>query len=232
MEQDVEPRVPKCIGFITDGNRRWAKEQGLPQLEGHRAGYEKFKEIVPWAKARGVHNLIFYGFSTENWNRTPEEVSYLMNLLRLGVTQDADVARKENMRLRIIGQVERLAPDLQESIRKIEAETANFSDGTIALAISYGGRAEIVQAVNRIIDEKRQGPVDEKTFASYLWTHDIPDPDLVIRTGKEMRISNFLSWQSVYSEFYFTDTYWPALSKEELYQILDEFASRERRLGR
>jgi undecaprenyl diphosphate synthase len=232
MEEHTALRVPTCIGFITDGNRRWAKEQGLPQLEGHRAGYEKFKDIVTWAKARGVRNLIFYGFSTENWSRLPDEVAYLMNLFRLGVKMDENVALKERMRLRVIGEVERLAPYLRESIKRIEAKTANFLEGTIALAISYGGRAEIVGAVNRILQEGRKSPVDEKTFSSYLWTHDIPDPDLVIRTGKEVRTSNFLPWQSVYSEFYFTDTYWPALGKEEFDRVLDEYEARERRMGR
>jgi undecaprenyl diphosphate synthase len=219
-----------CVGIIMDGNRRWAKKRDLHTLEGHKAGYEKLKESVSWAKEAGIKNLIFYAFSTENWNRTGEEVGYLMELLKTALRQEFDSLKKENVRILFAGTRDRFAPDIRALMEKMEAETKENQEGTIVFALSYGGRAEIVDAVNEII-ASGVSAVDETTFSEHLWTRAVPDPEAIIRTGGEKRLSNFLPWQSVYSELIFTDTLWPDLSKEEFLALLEEFSSRSRRRG-
>jgi len=224
--------MPACIGIIMDGNRRWAKEQGLPTLEGHQRGFEKLKEVLGWAQERGIKHLVVYAFSTENWGRAEEEVSYLMNLIRRVFTRGSkDLAelKERGGRLRFIGERARFAPDIQQLLVDAE-DTTKDGDCTLWVALSYGGRTEILHATEML--QKSGEPVTEESFAKHLWTEGMPDPDIIIRTSGEQRLSGFLPWQGVYSELFFTDTHWPAFSEAEFDAILAEFASRERRHGK
>ncbi len=224
-------RTPASIGIIMDGNRRWARARSLPTSEGHRKGYEKLKDVVAWAKAEGVGTLVVYAFSTENWKRSEEEVGYLMKLLFLAVREIEKEAKEKEIRVRFIGETSKIAPEMADAMRSLERSTATFSSFTLVVALSYGGRAEIVDAVKRIPDEERSSLTEER-FARYLWTSGIPDPDLIIRTGGEERLSNFLPWQSVYSELFFVETLWPDFSREDLRSIIEAYGARERRVGK
>lgn len=224
---------PKTIGVIMDGNRRWAKERGLPLFEGHQAGYQKFKEFVRWAKELGIKNIYAYAFSTENWNRSKEEVGFLMDLLKKMVTTEAEELIKEKVRVKFIGQIEKFSPAIRLGMKALEKATAKFSDTALLICLSYGGRAEILNAVNEINKNKTvQKTISEKDFESHLWSAGYPDPELIIRTSGEIRTSGFMPWQAVYSEWFFTNTYWPAFTKEEFEKILQYFSKREIRRGR
>lgn len=225
--------IPKCIGIIMDGNRRWAKREGLPAHEGHKKGYERLKEVSSWAKEAGVESLIFYAFSTENWNRTGKEVSYLMDLFRTVLKNEIGILAGENARVRFLGTRERFSPDIRILMEEAEKETAGEKKFTLGIALSYGGRAEIVAAAEKLCESRggRNGST-EKDFEKHLWTAGISDPDIIIRTGGEKRLSGFLTWQSVYSEIFFEDMYWPDFSKEDFTRILKEFNERERRHGK
>lgn len=226
-----EPQTtPTSIGIIMDGNRRWARAHNLSSLEGHQTGKKKLDEVVRWAKEVGVRNIIFYAFSTENWNRSQEEVSHLMQLFEDALVDQFDEIKKEKVQIRFIGQRERFSKKLQELMQQVEEETAGGTEGTVSLALSYGGRAEILSAVNTAVSAGNE--VTEEAFGNLLWTAGSPDPDLIIRTGGEKRLSGFLPWQSVYSELFFTNTLWPDFSREAFDSILKEFASRPRRMGR
>ncbi|KKU68191.1 MAG: Isoprenyl transferase [Parcubacteria group bacterium GW2011_GWA2_47_16] len=216
--------------MIMDGNRRWAKAKNLPTFEGHRRGYEKLKEVARWVKKAGIKYLVVYALSTENWNRAKDEVSYLLDLIRLVLTEEFESIKKDGGRIICIGERERFSTDIQELMDKAERETSAVQGVTLVLALSYGGRAEIVQAVNRAV--LKGVPVDEKSFDNLLWTKNIPNPDLIIRTGGEMRLSGFLPWQSVYSELFFTKTFWPDFSEGEFKSILEEFSNRKRNFGK
>lgn len=227
----MEQKQPiRCIGVIIDGNRRWARKRGMPTLEGHRAGYEKVKDALRWTREAGIRYVIAYAFSSENWNRAPEEVSYLMKLLKRMCVEEAEHFKKENARVRVIGERARLAPDVRDAIERVEEETKNCTGETLVLAISYGGRDELVEAARKLC---RRAPeeITKETFAEQLWTAGIPDPDLIIRTSGEQRLSNFLLWQVAYSELFFTKTLWPDFTKEEFFQILEEYNKKERRFG-
>lgn len=223
-----------CVGFIMDGNRRWATTQNKPTLEGHKKGAEVFTEIAKAVRDRNISHAVFFAFSTENWHRSEEEVSYLMELFHDALDNAEkklnDDAEKK-VRLRIVGRREDFAPDLQERMTALEMKSDEFENvtTTIWIALSYGGRAEILDAVNQAIAAGE--PVTEDTFNDLLWTADMPDPDLIIRTSGEQRISNFMTWKSVYSEFFFIDTLWPAFSTTELDSILDDYQNRHRRNG-
>lgn len=232
QEQQEQQKIPNCIGIILDGNRRWAKKRGLSTLKGHEEGYKKFKEIISWAKEVRVMHLIFYAFSTENWKRDEKEKSYLFELIKMACINDLEEIKKKGVRIRFAGQIDRFDFDIQTALRDAEKQTRESTRITVVLALSYGGRAEILQAVNALLAGGVKGLVTGEEFKKYLWTHDIPDPDLIIRTGGVMRLSNFLPWQSVYSELFFTDTLWPDFSKEEFGSILKEYAARERRYGK
>lgn len=221
---------PNCIGFIMDGNRRWAKEKGLSTLKGHQKGFENFKDVVNWSIESGVKNLIFYAFSTENWKRNKVEVSDLMDLIGIAFT-DIDLVHKHKLRVRFIGQKGKFSGKIQKLLEKLEEDTKDYIEGALVIALSYGGRTEIVNAVNEIIKEGKDTEITEEEFESHLWTAGIPDPDIIIRTGEEMRLSNFLTWQSVYSELYFSATLWPDFDREEFNYILEEYSNRERRKG-
>jgi len=223
--------IPHCIGIIMDGNRRYAKTKGLPALEGHRAGYHKLRDVLAWAKEAGARELIAYAFSTENWNRTTEEVGYLMNLFREMIVRMTAEAKEENMRLIFLGERARFSEDILRAIEHAEKETKNCTAFIFGIGLSYGGRAEIIDAIHRIPEEKRTN-ITEAEFGALLWTKEMHDPDLIIRTSGEERLSNFLPWQSVYSELYFTETLWPAFTKEEFLAILTQYGERERRMGK
>jgi len=234
MEKNKE-KYPKSIGIIMDGNRRWARKQGLPTMEGHKIGYGKLKEVLRWAKEFSVSTIYVYAFSTENWNRSEEEVSYLIKLFLWAFGQDAKELVKENFRIKFAGQIERFSPAVRTAIKQLEKATANFSGGDFVVCLSYGGRAEIMMAVKKLAREKTGAEIAELTeeqFSRFLWTAGLPDPELVIRTSGEIRTSNFLPWQTAYSEWFFSKTYWPAFTKEEFKTILEDFSKRQVRRGR
>lgn len=228
MMTEKEGNTVRSVGIIMDGNRRWAKAKGLPTLEGHRRGYDKLKDLSDWAEEKGIEYVTVYAFSTENWGRSEAEVSYLMDLFRLLLKKDLQYFHKKGKRLRFIGDLSRLAPDLQKGIEEAEALTAKNTKGTLCSCISYGGRGEIVNAAKKMIEKGiKPEEVTEENFSKFLYAPDIPDPELIIRSGGEMRLSGFLPWQSVYSEFFFPKTFWPDFSKEDFFGILDEFAKRK-----
>lgn len=221
-----------CVGIIMDGNRRWARMHGLQSLKGHTAGREKAKEIVRHAFSRGVGTIILYAFSTENWNRSPEEVGYLMTLFGEALMREFDELSREGIQIRFIGDLSRLPDSLRAAAEKLEKESSCAdSNKKLFIALSYGGRAEILAATNRLLAEGKKD-VREEEMCAALWSADMPDPDLIIRTGGKKRLSNFLPWQSVYSELFFSDSLWPDFMKEEFDSMLAEFSLRERRHGK
>jgi undecaprenyl diphosphate synthase len=222
--------MPQCVGFIMDGNRRWAKEQGKETMVGHKAGEDTFYEVAKWVKAAGIPHAVFYAFSTENWLRDNVEVSYLMDLFASFMLQLKGEIDTLEMRVRVIGERTRFSTRLQDLMSDLEQASARYTGTTIWVALSYGGRAEIVAACNQAI--AAGVPITEQTFSQHLWTAGMPDPDLIIRTGGDMRLSNFLPWQAVYSELFFTDTYWPAFTKDEFTRIVGQYADRQRRRGK
>ena len=223
---------PLSIGIILDGNRRWAKEHNLPTLEGHRKGAEKVRELMEWAHELGLGTVYIYAFSTENWNRSPEEVAYLMELFAEAFTGDlVSEVGKRNGRIVFIGDRSRLTAELVQKMEETERETSTGKGTTLAVCMSYGGRGEILHATNTLIRAGKEIQTEEE-FARALWRDDLPDPDLLIRTSGEKRLSGFLTWQSVYSELFFIDTKWPAFTKEEFLSIIEEFGNRERRRGK
>jgi len=228
-----ENKIPYHIGIIMDGNRRWAKEKGLPALEGHRRGYNKLKEVGKWCIRKGVKILTLWAFSTENWNRSKKEVDYLMRLFMNALSnREIGELHKEGIKLQVIGQKERLEKPLQEAIRKAEEKTKNNKKGILNLAISYGGRAEIMEVIKKIIKNKISAEkITEKIIDENLWTVGLPDPDLIIRTSGELRTSGFLIWQAAYSELYFSPKYWPDFTEKDLDAVLADYAHRQRRFG-
>jgi len=223
-------RVPACIGVIMDGNRRWARAQGLPTLEGHRKGYGKLKDLIQWCKEAGITHLVVYALSTENLNRSEEEVAYLLDLFRemgkeLRAQNDKDVA------VRFIGDSARFPHDIQETLNAVHAKNQHEAVHHVWIAAPYGGRAELVHAVN-VLAGNGPGPYTEQDVADVLWSSGMPDPDIIIRTGGDHRLSNFLPWQSVYTELFFVDAPWPAFTKEDFFNILNRYAERERRYGK
>lgn len=222
---------PRAIGIIMDGNRRWAKGRGLPTLEGHRKGLEKVRAATRWAFDAGVEEVTIYAFSTENWNRSKEEVEYLMKLFEDAFTNQFAEIIKEGGRIRFIGQRERMSEKLQTLMQDAEEQSEDNDKGTLVIALSYGGQAEILSAANALLAEGKE-QITETELRSRMWSAGLLDPDLIIRTGGEKRLSNFLTWQSAYSELFFTDTMWPDFSEQEFMAILVEFSSRERRHGK
>lgn len=224
-------KIPNHLGIIIDGNRRWAKGKGLSSFKGHQKGFDKVDEIGEYCLENGVKILTLYCFSTENWNRSKAEVSYLMRLIARAFNKDS-IKKYNNrgVRMQVIGQKEKLPKSLRKKIEKAEQETKNNKKGILNLAISYGGRPEIVQAVKSIV--KKKLPITEKSINDNLWTKGLPGPDLIIRTGGEQRLSNFLTWQSAYAELYFPKKYWPEFTKKDIDKAFEEYASRNRRFGR
>jgi undecaprenyl diphosphate synthase len=222
---------PQCVGFIMDGNRRWAKTNGLPSLDGHTRGYDALEQMIRTVSGVQIPHMVVYAFSTENWKRAEDEVGHLMNLFSQALTELTEtlIIEGKKINVRVIGQRERLPKKLQEEIAVTEAKNTANPELTLWIAVSYGARAEIVDAVNHAVAEGTK--VDETTFGNYLWTGGMPDPDLIIRTSGEIRLSNFLLWQSAYSEFFFTDTLWPDFGETEFKSILEEYGKRQRRRG-
>jgi undecaprenyl diphosphate synthase len=216
-----------------DGNGRWAKLRNLPRIEGHKAGAKAVQEVVEICARLGVKYLTLYAFSKENWKRPKAEVSTLWKLLETYLKEENKILIKNQLCLKVIGQRHDLPNAVQRELRRVENLTKDFKRMTIILALNYGGRAEIVEAVKKLCQDNEFDPdtLDEKKFASYLFTSDIPDPDLLIRTSGEMRISNFLLWQIAYSEIWITQEYWPDFRKKDLLQALVDFQKRERRFG-
>jgi undecaprenyl diphosphate synthase len=224
------------VAIIMDGNGRWATNRGWPRLVGHRKGAERVKEIVRSAPDLGIKWLTIYAFSTENWKRSTEEVLGLMRIFARYIEREADRLAAEGVRMRFIGDRSRLDPKLQRLMAGIEARTAGFTRLNLTVAINYGGRDEILRALKQIAQDVTLGKIaadaiDEAMLSARLDTHDLPDPDLVIRTSGETRTSNFLPWQAAYAEYEFTQTLWPDFTPAELDEILSRFGNRERRFG-
>ena len=228
-------RVPNHIAIILDGNGRWAKKRGMPRSFGHVKGCENLEDICEVAKELGVKYLTVYAFSTENWKRSKEEVDGLMKLFRNYLKKCIKISQKNNMRVKVIGDITAFDSDIQESIEKLEDFSKDFTDLHFQIALNYGSRDEITRAVNRMLEDQKAGkletPVSEDTISDYLDTAGIPDPDLLIRTSGELRLSNYLLWQLAYSEFYFTDVPWPDFKKEELVKAIEKYNERDRRYG-
>lgn len=222
----------KHIAFIMDGNRRWAKKRGLPTFFGHSKGYENLKKIAEACFDRGIEVATFFAFSTENWNRSKKEVAYLLDLLGRGVTADAETLDKRGVKVRFLGDIDGFPEKLARQMRAVEEKTKNNTKGTLAIAANYGGRAEILSAIKKMIEDGvKPEAIDERLFSNYTWTKDLPDPDLIIRTSGEQRMSGFLTWQGVYSELLFIKKFWPEFTPAELDKALEEYASRQRRFG-
>jgi undecaprenyl diphosphate synthase len=225
-----QPKPVQCIGIILDGNRRWAKEKGLPTMEGHRRGFELLKEASRWVRDRGIPHFVVFAFSTENWNRSEEEVSYLMDIFRDAIRESGEELGKEGIRVRFAGQRDRFSDDIRKGIEETEEKTHENSRMTLWICLSYGGRAEIVAAAEQAA--AHEGLLTEELIRQHMWTADMPDPDIIIRTGGAQRLSNFLLWQSAYSELFFLEPYWPDFSEKTLDSVLAEYVERERRMGK
>jgi len=224
--------LPRHVAFIMDGNGRWAEHRGLPRLEGHRAGVKNMRPVIRYLSSHGIEYTTLYTFSTENWSRPGDEVDGLFHLLEGIVDKEARELHKYGIRIRHIGRLDGLSQELQKSIDKAVKLTAGNTGMTLGVALNYGGRGEILNAVRHIIDGKvPPEEIDEKLFGEYLYTADFPDVDLVIRTGGEIRTSNFLIWQAAYSEYYFTPALWPDFNEEELEKALLAYSQRQRRFG-
>lgn len=232
-----EPKVPQHIAIIMDGNGRWARARGLPRTMGHKHGVEAVKRIVKAAGERGVGYLTFFGFSSENWQRPAEEVGELMRLLRIYLRSETVDMHRNNIRLKVIGDRTQLAPDIVSLMEQAESLTAGNDGLTVVMALNYGGRNEILQAAASFAQMCQEKGIEpdfneaDEFFASYLMTDGIPDPDLLIRTSGEQRLSNFLLWQCAYTEFYFTPTLWPDFAQGDLDLAIQAFQKRDRRFG-
>ena len=231
-----ERKIPRHVAIIMDGNGRWAKKQKKPRTFGHVQGAKTLEDLCETAWNHGIEYLTVYAFSTENWKRSEEEVGLLMNLLRDYMKNSIARAMRNNMRVRVIGELGRLAPDLQESIRTLEDATKENEGLQFTIAINYGGRDEITRAVKKIAAEVARGrilagEITEDTISAHLDTAELPDPDLLIRTSGEERLSNFLPWQLAYTEFYFTPVLWPDFDEAELVKAIDYYNGRDRRFG-
>ena len=229
-------KVPQHIAIILDGNGRWAKAKGMPRNYGHAQGSKNVERICEEAWRMGIKYLTVYAFSTENWSRPESEVNALMKLLRNYMKTCLKSAAKNDMKIRVIGDIEPLDDDIKSRIRELESATVNNGGLNFTIALNYGSRDEIVRASRRMAKDCAEGrldpdSIDETVFESYLDTHGIPDPDLMIRTSGEQRLSNYLLWQLAYSEFYFTDVPWPDFTKAELVKAVEEFNHRHRRFG-
>ncbi|MCF7804607.1 MAG: isoprenyl transferase [Candidatus Marinimicrobia bacterium] len=239
LEQQIQQhgRLPSHIAIIMDGNGRWAKERSLPRLAGHNEGINSVREIVRACGELGVEALTLYTFSKENWNRPPREVTALMKLLLRTIRKEVDELMANNVKIRVIGDLEDLPPEPRQSMKEAMDRTANNTGLQLNLALSYGGRSEILEAVEALYHDIQAGKhsineLDENLFSSYMHTGSQPDPDLLIRTSGEARISNFLLWQLAYTELYITSVYWPDFRREELYKAILDYQSRERRFGK
>lgn len=233
IENIVKETDLKHIAIIMDGNRRWAKEKNLPSAIGHKKGVDSLRNIVRACDDFGVKYLTVYAFSTENWNRKQEEVDFLMDLVAVTLTNEIDEMHQEEVKISFIGDLSRLSDKLQKVINNSVIKTQNNNGVNLQIALNYGSRDEIIHAVKSIVkDNIPSDNIDEKLISDYLYTANIPDPDLLIRTGGEKRISNYLLWQIAYSEIIVRDEFWPDFDKNSLYECLLEFGKRHRRYGK
>ena len=233
----VHGAIPRHVAIIMDGNGRWARERMLPRPIGHRNGMKAVREVVEGAIEAGVEVLSLFAFSQENWQRPPVEISALMSLLEEYIQKETDELESQGVRVRVLGDVDRLVPTARAAVDRVVAQTAHNSKLTLNLFISYGSRAELTRAARRIAEEVAAGTlrpdqVDEAAFAARLYTHDCPDPDLLIRTSGEQRISNFLLWQLAYTEIVISPVLWPDFGRANLYEAILDYQSRDRRFGR
>jgi undecaprenyl diphosphate synthase len=233
---ETPANLPRHVAVIMDGNGRWAQQRGLPRAKGHEAGAESVRAVIRACREAGVKYLTLYAFSVENWSRPQDEVSGLMSLLVRFLKAEESVLHEKRIRLSVMGRLEDLPPEARESLERAMAATAAYDGGRLILALSYGGRTEIATAARRIAAEVKAGrlepeAVDEALFARYLYLPDVPDPDLLIRTSGEIRLSNFLLWQLSYAEFYFTPVLWPDFREEQFREALAEYGRRQRRYG-
>jgi undecaprenyl diphosphate synthase len=229
-------RIPVHVAIIMDGNGRWAQARGWPRIRGHQVGVESVRAIVRACRKAGVRYLTLYAFSVENWVRPKDEINGLMRILRRFLVKEESELHENKVRLRVIGRMEDLPAAVQRELRRVMRATEGYTEGTLTLALSYGARAEITDAVRRISERVKKGELEpdrisEAVVAQHLYAPDIPDPDLVIRTSGEMRISNFLLWQISYSELYMTNVLWPDFREEEFLKALEDYAGRHRRFG-
>ena len=230
---DEMSHVPVHVAIIMDGNGRWAEQRSLPRLAGHQAGRKNIQRVIEESARLGVKHLTIYAFSTENWDRPVDEVNGLLGILGEVIETETGALHKQGVRLCHLGTLDRLPPELRDAVCRAVELTKNNDRITLNVAFNYGGRAEILGAVRRIVEEGvSPQDIDEVTFNSYLDTAGIPEPDLIIRTGGEMRLSNFLLWQSAYSEYYCTDAYWPDFDQKELHMAFKAYGRRRRRFGR
>ena len=236
LSPEAKATLPQHVAIIMDGNGRWAKQRHLPRVEGHRQGAESARTIIKAAGELGIKYLTLYAFSAENWNRPKDEVDALMKYLVHYLKSETKELDKNNVKLEVIGQIYRLPENVQEHLQR-SIETLSKNNGlTLVMALSYGSRIEIVEAVRAIASKVKSGKLDpadinERIVSDHLWTRHVPDPDLLIRTSGEMRVSNFLLWQISYAEFVITPTLWPDFRKPQFYDALEEYASRHRRFG-
>ena len=229
-------KIPNHVAIILDGNGRWAKSKGMPRNYGHTVGAKNVETVCRAADELGIKYLTLYAFSTENWNRPQNEVNALMKLLEGYLKNCIKTADKNNMRVRVIGEITRLSNAFQQRIHELETASASNTGLNLTIAINHGGRDEILRAVRHMVEDAREGKletkdIDENVFSSYLDTRELPDPDLLIRTSGEQRLSNYLLWQLAYSEFYFTDVPWPDFHKKELELAIEAYNKRDRRFG-
>jgi len=232
LATEEKVRFPNHIAIIMDGNRRWAEQRGLPGFEGHIAGLESLRTTIRYLNQRLIKYVTLYGFSTENWNRPQYEVESLFHLLEDIVDNEARELNKEDVKMRHLGRLQELPQGLQQAINRAIELTKNNTGMTLSLAFNYGGRTEILDAIHRVVTEGiSPRKIDEELFNNYLYTVDLPDVDLLIRTGGEFRISNFLIWQAAYSEYYFTDVLWPDFNEKEIEKALLAYSQRQRRFG-
>ncbi len=230
-------KLPTHVAIIMDGNGRWAKKRGLPRIFGHREGMKSVRAVVEKARTLGIKVLTLYAFSKENWHRPKEEVSFLMNLLEEYLRKEVEELHKKDIQIRAIGEIEMLPKKIQALLKEALAKTAKNKSMILNLALSYGGRAEIVRAARLLAEACKRGDISpeeitEETFSRYLYTGDLPDPDFLIRTSGEQRISNFMLYQCAYTEFYITPILWPDFREKEFLEALKDYATRERRFGR
>jgi undecaprenyl diphosphate synthase len=229
-------RLPRHIAIIMDGNGRWAKQKNLSRISGHMKGVDAVKEVVTACRELGIKVLTLYAFSIENWKRPAEEVTALMKLLRDYLIKESEEMIQNNIRLNAIGRLEDLPPDVQNVLKETMKKTEKCDGMTLNLALSYGGRSEILHAIQEILSDFQKGRIQSEEmniqrFSQYLWTKGLPDPDLLIRTSGELRVSNFLLWQIAYTELYVTETLWPDFDRRELLKAIADYQSRERRFG-
>jgi undecaprenyl diphosphate synthase len=232
QEVPAHDGVPRHVAIIMDGNGRWAKRQHLPRIAGHRRGVESVRAAVRACAKRGIDFLTLFAFSSENWRRPAEEVALLMQLFQMALTSEVEKLHKNGVRLKVVGDTRRFDANIRRAIEQGERLTAANKGLTLTIAANYGGRWDILQALNKLVKDRPEVPVDESALAPYLAMSYAPEPDLFIRTGGEQRISNFLLWQLAYSELYFTETLWPDFDAAALDQAIASYRSRERRFGR